>query len=59
VVNKWRGYWAFVWIFYELLNRAMHRHHALKQICKELTVLGIDATTIILDLPFAEFGYTL
>jgi hypothetical protein len=46
-----------VWIFSELLNQAVRERHALKQICKELTVLGIDSTTILLNLPFAEYGH--
>jgi len=48
---------AFEWIYSELLNQTVRRRHALKQICKELIILGIDATTIPLDLPFAEYGY--
>lgn len=57
VVNRTRDYRIFVWIFSELLDQAVRKRHALKQICKELTLLGIDSTTIPLDLPFAEYGY--
>lgn len=47
----------FVWIFYELLYLITHRHHVLSNLCKELDLMGIDATAIKLDLPFAAYGY--
>jgi hypothetical protein len=57
VVNESRDYRVFVWIFYELLYLILHKHHALSKVCKELTLIGIDATSIMLDLPFATYGY--
>ena len=56
-MNKTRDYRIFVLIFSELLNQTVWKRHALKQICKELIILGIDTTTILLDLPFTEYGY--
>ena len=47
----------FVWIFCELLYLIIHKHHALSKLCKELTLMGIDAASIKLDLPFATYGY--
>jgi putative transposase len=57
VVNESRDYRVFVWIFYELLNLITHRHHALSRLYGELSLMGIDATSIKLDLPFAAYGY--
>jgi hypothetical protein len=50
VVNERRDYRVFVWIFYELLNIIIHRHHALSRLCKELCLMGIDATSIKRDI---------
>jgi len=57
VVNESRDYRVFVWIFCELLYTIIHKHHALSKLCKELTLMGIDATSIKLDLPFATYGH--
>jgi len=57
VVNERRDYRVSVWIFYELLNIIIHRHHALSRLYKEFDLMGIDAASIKLDLPFAAYGY--
>lgn len=47
----------FVWIFYELLYTILHKHHVFSEIYKEFSLMGIDATSIKLDLPFATYGH--
>ncbi len=56
-VNKNRDYRVFVWIYYELLYKIIHKHHALQQICKDLLIAGIDTTSILIKSYFSEKGY--
>lgn len=56
-VNKSRDYRVFVWIYYELLYKIIHKHHALQRICKDLLVAGIDTTSILIKSYFSEKGY--
>lgn len=57
VVNESKDYSVFVWTFYELLYLIAHRHNAPSRVCKEFCLMGIDATSIKPDLPFAAYGY--
>lgn len=57
VVNENRDYRVFVWIFYELLYSIIHKYHALSKIYDELDLMGIDATSIKLNLPFSSYGH--
>jgi hypothetical protein len=56
-VNKNRDYRVFVWIYYELLYKIIHKHHALQRICKDLLIAGIDTTSILIKSYFSEKGY--
>ena len=56
-VNRNRDYRVFVWIFYELLYKIIHKHHALQRICKDLLIAGIDTTSILIKSYFSEKGY--
>ncbi|MDI6642350.1 MAG: transposase, partial [Elusimicrobiota bacterium] len=56
-VNKTRDYRVFVWIYYELLYKIIHKHHALQRICKDLLIAGIDTTSILIKSYFSALGY--
>jgi hypothetical protein len=55
-VNKKRDYRAFVWAFYELIDRIWRdrKHWRMK---RDLKVLGIDSTFIIWKSKYSKFGY--
>ena len=55
-VNKKRDYRAFVWAFYELIDRIWRdrKHWKMK---RGLKVLGIDSTFIVWKSKYSEFGY--
>ena len=55
-VNKSRDYRAFVWAFYELIDRIWRdrKHWKMK---RDLRILGIDSTFLIWKSKYSEFGY--
>ena len=55
-VNKKRDYRAFVWAFYEIIDRIWRdrKHWRMK---RGLKVLGIDSTFIVWKSKYSEFGY--
>ena len=56
-VNRNRDYRVFVWIYYELLYKIIHKHHALQRICKDFLIAGIDTTSILIKSYFSALGY--